>query len=269
MVTQTLTIESMDQKPIIPDEDLERLIAEMFGRARRGQTAPAPVARQASPAPVVAPPAPVIEPRVAPPPVDAEPQTDVTPLRLADRRRGGWTIAAIFSVVGLAAGWAVAASGWFASSPGPESRIAPVIAAPPSAATRAPQAEPAALSQPAPVPAQPAAHAAVAAPPETTVAVAPPVAPVPAPAASAPMTVSPPPQPASAPVVESAGVLGTPQVTPFDAGPTPRAVRTTAVLPPRPADAEATSRPIDFDDPATWPAGAERADPHPLPPRRP
>ncbi|MGL4323221.1 MAG: hypothetical protein ACRCTD_04205 [Beijerinckiaceae bacterium] len=115
-------------------------------------------------------------------------------------------------------------------------------------------------SPPAPAAAPPPAVAAAPAP-------APAAPPVPAPLAAAPQPAPPPPSP----TVESAGILGDPQQSPFDGVAPSRSVRTTVIATndaARPALTESPPRPIVLTDPATWPTGATVAEPHPLPPRR-
>lgn len=272
MATHNLAGGMAHDGPIIPDEDLERLLAEMFGRRR---SAPKPVqapvaAPVAAPSPRVAehepaavepvePPALIPEPRLVAREAD-ETGPSVEPLHLPrPRRRGRKTALVTLLALALAAGW------WASGMPRPEavtallqkasllsepqspaSREPPIIAAPPPAAVRA--APPSAMDAPA---SAPAASAPIS----------------PAPAQPSPRVVTPAPQPPA----DGAGVLGKPETSPFDQATAPRAVRTTAVLPPR-AEADAANgapKPLDFDDPSTWPAGAEKADPHPLPPRRP
>lgn len=278
MATQTLAHARSEREPYIPDGDLERLLAEMFAHRRRmtqASSAPHPAPRPrpvaAAPAALKASPPPLVrapEPR----PVERRPDADsvpVEPLHLADRpRRGRRLAAAALALSALAAGW------WAAGAPGPMQGLAllqngslvqalplgpkapPVILAPPPAATRV--LPPPQEASTAPVTPPPVSAAAAPAP-----AIAPDAPPV---AVAPPRTLSP-----DAPR-DGAGVLGVPQVSPFDHAAQPRQVRTTAILPPRAAEAEAQNaapRVLNFDDPTTWPAGAAAAPSHPLPPPRP
>ncbi len=258
------------------DDDLERLIAETLGVARTRSFTVPPEERT-----VRSPVRPALEaiPAAAPPPgAVREIGPPVEPLALArGRRPGRLVLLAALPAAALAGGWWLAAGGLadlglpspFGARPGGQ-RVAPVIAAAPISAVPV-----------APTPAAVAPSPAPAATPAPVPAVAPPVRP-PAPAAAAPA----PPPPAPAPPVaaaapprsdtpvsaisaaENAGILGKVESSPFDQVTAPRPVRTTAVIPPTTVAAEPAARPIDFDDPATWPAGAQRGEPHPLPPRR-
>jgi len=289
MATQTLARARPDEEPVIPDGDLERLLAEMFDHRRQ---AARPAAAPPAPRPVeppgpsriepgvsVIPSAPAVDARPvrAPEPQVIEPQVieaapedeapEVEPLRLAQPPRKGRRLAAgLLVLAALGAGW------WASGAPGPMRGVAliqnsalfqklplgaktpPVIAAPPPAATRViepPAGDAASSAAPG---SQPVASAPVPAAPQPTAALAP------------PRTVKPEAPP------DSAGILGAPQIGPFDQAAEPRRIRTTAILPPRAAEADAQNaapRQLDFDDPATWPAGAEPGEPHPLPPPRP
>lgn len=272
MATQNLALKPAESEPFIPDEDIERLIAEMFGRARkpasRLMTPPTPTEAP----PPVAPPQHV--PALAPEPVAVPASTfapeidgEVEPLQIRSetrRSRGrGWTTPFALSVLAIGGGWWLAASGLIpppSVQPASTPQNPPVIAAAPPAASRVIEPTPAPPAEAAPPAIQPRP-----APPQLA-AIPPAPAPVAPPPQVAPQSTSFATTPAPPP--DSAGVLGTPQQTPFDAGVAPRSVRTTAVIPPRLGDESNAVKPIDFDDPATWPPGAEKADPHPLPPRR-
>jgi hypothetical protein len=237
------------------DEDLERLIAETLGvgRARSFPEAPGHERTVRSPLPVR-------PPGAAPP--GQEIGAPVEPLVLESRRRPlRLALAALLAAGALAAGWWLASggleqaglAGLLAERRPAAPRQAPLIAAAPTPAR--PADAPAVISSASvgPSPAPPAAVAASPPAPDQPALVQPaPVSQDPAPVAALAAT-------------ESAGVLGRAQSTPFDQATAPKPVRTTAVVPP---GAEQAARVLDFDDPATWPPGAVKADPHPLPPRR-
>ena len=120
MATQNLALKPAESEPFIPDEDIERLIAEMFGRARkpasRLMTPPTPTEAP----PPVAPPQHV--PALAPEPVAVPASTfapeidgEVEPLQIRSetrRSRGrGWTTPFALSVLAIGGGWWLAASG--------------------------------------------------------------------------------------------------------------------------------------------------------------
>lgn len=174
------------------------------------------------------------------------------------RRRFPWRPAvAVTAIVLMAAVGGQFVLQWLKQPAIPVSDAPPVITAPvaPTGVAASPE-----IQSPPPV---------VAAP----VAVPPPVAAVAAPAAEPVVPAAP--VSAAPPTVESAGILGTPQVSPFDGAVPTRTVRTTVVAaasagaqPVVPPAESKPAKPLSLTDKATWPEGASLAEPHPLPPRR-
>ncbi|WP_342361656.1 hypothetical protein [Terrarubrum flagellatum] len=293
MSTQTIDSALHDELPILPEADIERLLAEMFANARKlppRRPAPAPEAprivqeaavravepapRAVEPEPIAFAHAPAFQPAAA---FREEAAAALEPLRLPRKRRMGRVLLLAVALPALALG-----AGWWAASNGMASgRIASAIESLTSLASlNSSGGTSQAFRSPPVIAAPPPPSMRVPAPTDTTPVEASAASPVSAPQpAAAPPVAQPSPAPAKVAVIaappESAGVLGTAQQSPFDTLATPRAVRTTAVLPPAAAttadasaSTETVAKPIDFDDPATWPAGASKAEPHPLPPRR-
>ncbi|MET0605135.1 MAG: hypothetical protein ABWZ80_01650 [Beijerinckiaceae bacterium] len=231
------------------DENLERLIAETLGVGRMRAFPETPThektVRLTSPL------------RAQPPvPQPGELTAPVEPLNIAPRSRPrSRALAPVLAAAGMLAvgGWWIGTGGLdkLGATNASSNRVAAVSPSPGAAPAPIRQVDAPAVVAPASVPTPSRANPG-------QVAAAPPPQP------EAPPRPATPPTP---PPTDSAGILGSVQSTPFDQPAAPKPVRTTQVIPPTPP-VEATPKQLDFDDPSTWPSGAVKGEPHPLPPRR-
>ncbi|MGL4494336.1 MAG: hypothetical protein ACRCUX_00870 [Beijerinckiaceae bacterium] len=174
----------------------------------------------------------------------------VEPISIARGKRRLWRpVAAILFTMTLAVGGVFFLLDVMKRQLPRESDAPPVISAPVTPSTI-----------PAPPPAEESAAQAPSPPASTPVNPTPPL-----PAFTNAQPVPPVPDPAQA--FESAGILGEPQITPFDSIAPIRTVKTVSVPAEEAANYEAP-KPFILTDPTTWPPGASLADPHPMPPRR-